>query len=86
MTIRALQMMINLKLDGDTVENKTRIAKVDTTNGKCLQEVLPNNECRHAVLSNLYCSLGQEGKVRTIKLSGTILTNVAYSKALSSRC
>ncbi|KAK6625401.1 hypothetical protein RUM43_005698 [Polyplax serrata] len=66
------EMMINLKLDGDTVENKTRIAKVDTTNGKCLQEILPNNECRHAVLSNLYCSLGQEGKVLKISCAKRI--------------
>lgn len=69
-------MIINLGLNGEKVQNKSRIVKVDIDSGKCIQEVLPNDECRNAVLSNLYCSLGEQGKVRkgiNFKCNHTIL-------------
>lgn len=59
-----LQMMANLEIKEGKVNNQTRIAKVDPTTGKCKLEILPNTECRHAVLSNLYCSQGEPGKVK----------------------
>lgn len=56
-------MMVNIEVNGDEVKNHTRIAKVDMKTGGCIQEILPDSESRHALLSNLYCSEGKPGKV-----------------------
>lgn len=58
------QMIVNMGVIDKKATNKTRISKVDTTNGNCIQEILPDSECRTAVLSNLYVSQGETGKVR----------------------
>jgi len=58
-------MIVNMGVKDGVATNQTRISKVDTNNGNCIQEILPDSECRTAVLSNLYVSQGQPGKVGT---------------------
>ncbi|KAL0272610.1 UNVERIFIED_CONTAM: hypothetical protein PYX00_005514 [Menopon gallinae] len=63
---RNAEMIINLEIENNNVNNKTRIAKVDTKTGGCEVEILPDTECRNALLSNIYCSQGREGEVLKI--------------------
>ncbi|KAJ1522089.1 hypothetical protein ONE63_002400 [Megalurothrips usitatus] len=57
------ELMANLAVDGDNVDNQSRMAKVNPKDNGCLLEVLPNTETRHALLGNLFCCEGKPGKV-----------------------
>ncbi|KAK3910491.1 Ester hydrolase C11orf54-like protein [Frankliniella fusca] len=57
------ELMANLSVDGEKIENQSRIAKVDQKNKGCLLETLPEKETRHALLGNLFCTEGKPGKV-----------------------
>lgn len=61
-------MMINLEVNGGKVNNHTRISKVNTKDGSCILERLPNTETRCALLANIFCSEGKPGKVSSILL------------------
>lgn len=60
------EMMINLEVKGGDVNNHTRISKVNTVDGSCVLERLPDTETRCAVLANIFCSEGKPGKVLQI--------------------
>lgn len=60
------EMMINLEVKGGEVNNHTRISKVNTVDGSCVLERLPDTETRCAVLANIFCSEGKPGKVLQI--------------------
>ncbi|CAG9862318.1 unnamed protein product [Phyllotreta striolata] len=49
--------------DGEVVNQSTRISKVDSNDDKSIQEILPKNETRLALLGNLFFSEGKPGKV-----------------------
>ncbi|KAG5884655.1 hypothetical protein JTB14_005399 [Gonioctena quinquepunctata] len=53
----------NLKIANGIVDQQTRISKVDKDDDKSIQEILPNNETRLALLGNLFVSEGKPGKV-----------------------
>ncbi|KAF7271653.1 ester hydrolase C11orf54 homolog isoform X2 [Rhynchophorus ferrugineus] len=55
--------VINLNIENDAVDQKTRISKVDGADEHMVVQVLPNNETRIALLGNLYLSEGKPGKV-----------------------
>lgn len=55
--------MANLAIDGDKIDNQSRMAKVNPKDDGCVLQVLPNDETRHALLGNLFCSEGKPGKV-----------------------
>lgn len=55
--------MANFAVDGDKVDNHSRIAKVNTKEKGCILETLPDAESRHALLGNLFCCEGKPGKV-----------------------
>ncbi|XP_026290075.1 ester hydrolase C11orf54 homolog [Frankliniella occidentalis] len=57
------ELMANLSVDGNKVDNQSRIAKVDPKDKSCLLETLPEKETRHALLGNLFCTEGKPGKV-----------------------
>lgn len=57
------EMMVNMEVHDQKVNNHTRIAKVNTTNDKCILEQLPDSETRCALLANLLCCEGKPGKV-----------------------
>jgi hypothetical protein len=59
-------MMINLEVKGGEVNNHTRISKVNTVDGSCVLERLPDTETRCAVLANIFCSEGKPGQVLQI--------------------
>ena len=61
-----LQMMPNMEVNDGKFKNQSRIARVDPETGKYIQETLPENESRSALLQNLYCSQGKPGKVLKI--------------------
>ncbi|PNF39100.1 Ester hydrolase C11orf54-like protein [Cryptotermes secundus] len=60
------EMIINLEVNGGKVNNHTRISKVDTKDGSCILERLPDTETRCALLANIFCSEGKPGKVLRI--------------------
>lgn len=45
------------------IKNKTYISSVDTTNGSCHLQNLPDDETRFALLANLFVNEGKPGKV-----------------------
>jgi len=55
--------MINMNINNGTVNQQTRIAKVNTKDNSVIQEQLPNSETRFALLGNLFLSEGKPGKV-----------------------
>lgn len=57
------EMMVNLEVKGGKANNHTRIAKVNTKDGSCILERLPDSETRCALLANIFCSEGKPGKV-----------------------
>lgn len=57
------ELMANLAIDGDKIDNQSRMAKVNTKDSGCILQILPNDETRHALLGNLFCSEGKPGKV-----------------------
>jgi hypothetical protein len=61
-------MMINLEVKGGEVNNHTRISKVNTVDGSCVLERLPDTETRGALLANIFCSEGKPGKVCILSL------------------
>jgi hypothetical protein len=62
-------MMVNLEVKGGKVNNHTRISKVNTKDGSCILERLPDTETRCALLANIFCSEGKPGKVSTTSLT-----------------
>nr|CAD7571519.1 unnamed protein product [Timema californicum] len=58
-----LPMMVNAEVKQGAVNSHTRISKVNTQDGSCILERLPNDESRCALLANLFCSEGKPGKV-----------------------
>ncbi|KAL3267923.1 hypothetical protein HHI36_007061 [Cryptolaemus montrouzieri] len=59
--------IFNLVIENSTVQQQTRIAKVDQgKNESCHQEILPDTETRMALLGNLFFSEGKPGKVLKI--------------------
>jgi len=59
--------MVNLSINGKTVDNQSRIAKVNTETKGCDLFIPPSNETRHALLGNLFYCEGKPGKVREIE-------------------
>nr|CAD7401261.1 unnamed protein product [Timema cristinae] len=57
------EMMVNAEVKQGTVNSHTRISKVNTQDGSCILERLPNDESRCALLANLFCCEGKPGKV-----------------------
>lgn len=57
------ELMMNLVIPNDNVTNKSRIATVDDTAGKCVLQTLPIDETRVALLANLFVSEGKPGQV-----------------------
>ncbi|XP_069703022.1 ester hydrolase C11orf54 homolog [Periplaneta americana] len=57
------EMMVNLEVKGGNANNHTRISKVNTKDGSCILERLPDSETRCALLANIFCSEGKPGKV-----------------------
>lgn len=55
--------IINLLLDNGTVDQQTRISKVNGPDEHMVVQVLPNNETRVALLGNLFSSEAKPGKV-----------------------
>ncbi|XP_074030692.1 ester hydrolase C11orf54 homolog isoform X3 [Leptinotarsa decemlineata] len=53
----------NLKISNGSVNQQSRISKVDKNDDKSEQETLPNTETRLALLGNLLVSEGKPGKV-----------------------
>jgi hypothetical protein len=62
-------MMVNLEVKEGKVNNHTRISKVNTKDGSCILEHLPDTETRCALLANIFCSEGKPGKVNVISLT-----------------
>lgn len=56
-------MMLNLEVKGGEVNNHTRISKVNTADGSCILERLPDTETRCALLADIFCSEGKPGQV-----------------------
>lgn len=54
---------MNLSVSPSSVQNETRISSVNTTNGNCVLQTLPNTETRLALLANLFVTGGKPGKV-----------------------
>lgn len=53
-----------MNIANGVVDQKTRISKVNPSNEEVsIQEILPNNETRVALLANLFFSSGESGKV-----------------------
>lgn len=57
---------MNLKIENGAVDQQTRIAKVNTKDGSAIQEQLPNDETRFALLANLFACEGNPGQVKHI--------------------
>nr|CAD7415869.1 unnamed protein product [Timema poppensis] len=70
-------MMVNAEVKQGAVNNHTRISKVNTQDGSCILERLPNDESRCALLANLFCSEGKPGKVGLIDGAWTCLISLA---------
>lgn len=58
-----LQGIYNLKIENGNVDQHSRISKVDKNDDKSIQQTLPANETRVALLANLFVSEGKPGKV-----------------------
>lgn len=54
---------MNLIVSSSNVQNGTRISSVNTANGNCVLQTLPDNETRLALLANLFVTEGKPGKV-----------------------
>jgi hypothetical protein len=70
-------MIVNLEVNGGKVSNHTRISKVNTKDGSCILDRLPDTETRCALLANIFCSEGKSGKVSSILLL-LCITNVHF--------
>lgn len=82
------EMMMNVVLNTPKSSKSTRISSVDKSNGKCVLEILPENETRFALLANLFLSEGKPGKVIKVYAKKRIGENdfiATMQKALSSR-
>lgn len=55
--------ILNLNIKNGVAEQQSRISKVDLKDEHCIQEILPQNETRVALLANLLFSEGKPGKV-----------------------
>lgn len=55
--------VINLNIANGTVDQHTRVSKVNGTDEHMVVQVLPNNETRIALLGNIFISEGRPGKV-----------------------
>ncbi|EFA09460.2 ester hydrolase C11orf54 homolog isoform X2 [Tribolium castaneum] len=59
--------ILNMNIAKGVVDQQTRISKVNPSNEEVpIQEILPNNETRVALLANLFFSSGEPGKVLKI--------------------
>lgn len=54
-----------MKIENGNVDQHSRISKVDKNDDKSIQQTLPANETRVALLANLFVSEGKPGKVST---------------------
>lgn len=52
-----------MNISNGLVDQHTRISKVNLVDGSPIQEQLPNNESRFALLANIFVSEGKPGKV-----------------------
>ncbi|KAK1133178.1 hypothetical protein K0M31_014532 [Melipona bicolor] len=57
------ELIMNLIVSSSNVQNGTRISSVNTANGNCVLQTLPDNETRLALLANLFVTEGKPGKV-----------------------
>ncbi|KAF5292596.1 hypothetical protein FQA39_LY13929 [Lamprigera yunnana] len=57
------ECIMNVSIDGDEVDQQTRIAKIDERTDSAILEKLPNSETRFALLANLFVCEGKEGQV-----------------------
>ncbi|XP_048261874.1 ester hydrolase C11orf54 homolog isoform X2 [Bombus affinis] len=55
------ELIMNLTVSPSSVKNGTRISSVNTTNGNCVLQTLPNTETRLALLANLFVIGGKPG-------------------------
>lgn len=62
--------IVNIRINGDEIVQKSRIYKVNRSNGSPVEQFLPNNETRFAIMGHLYISEGRPGRV------GLILTRM----------
>lgn len=82
------ELMMNMIVSESNVQNETRIASVDKTNGNCVLETLPNTEARLALLGNLFVSEGKPGKVLKVhakKRTGNNDFIASMQKAIEQR-
>ncbi|KAJ8933617.1 hypothetical protein NQ314_013907 [Rhamnusium bicolor] len=64
--------ILNLNVINGTVDQHTRISKVDQNDANSIQEILPNSESRLALLANLFISEGKPGKVLKVHVKKRI--------------
>lgn len=70
-----------MKIANGTVDQHSRISKIDENDDKSIQVSLPANETRLALLGNLFVSEGKPGKVITTNML-TILVTTLFSRLL----
>lgn len=66
------QGIFNVNIKNDSVEQHTRISKVNVSDGTSYQEVVPNKETGYALLANFFLSEGIPGKVDKTSSSSTL--------------
>ncbi|XP_018574995.1 ester hydrolase C11orf54 homolog isoform X2 [Anoplophora glabripennis] len=64
--------ILNLNIVNGSVEQHSRISKVDQNDENSIQEILPNSESRIALLANLLFSEGKPGKVLKVHVKKRI--------------
>lgn len=66
------ELIMNVAISPSGINNETRVYSVDRINGSCIQEGLPTDETRFALLANLFLSEGKLGKVLKVHVKKRI--------------